>query len=384
LDSKGSNYVRVGIFVLAGLITAAVLIFIIGDERNMFRRKVVLHTEFRNVAGLRVGSPVQMGGVNVGSVTAVRFSSNPRDPNLHVDFEMNHDALARVRRNSVAEIASKGLLGDKALEITVGDPAQPPVHDGATIPGREADEIGTALRNATTLLDRANTVMENIVTATRPFANEQLGHDVVALAHDLRLITNQVAAGNGTVGRLLRDPEMASRIDGTLASAQAAMREVQGATAQVHAIAREARSGRGLVHALVYDEQGGQAVRSMGQAASELAAITRDVRTGNGGLHNIIYGNDSAQVVANLNQTTAAVRDIMRDVQRGRGTLGALLVDPSLYEDLKSLVGNIQRNEILRAMVRYSIHASERGRQTTPQATPAGDPDPAPAPAPAQ
>jgi phospholipid/cholesterol/gamma-HCH transport system substrate-binding protein len=371
LDARGSNYVRVGIFVLAGLITAALLTFIIGEERNMFRRKVVLHTQFRDVAGLRVGSPVRMGGINVGSVTAVRFGDDPRDPNLHVDFEMTSEALQRVRRNSVARIASKGLLGDKALDITVGDPAQPPVRNGDTIRGESSDEIGNAMRNATALLDRANSVMDNIVTATRPFANEQLGNDVVALAHDLRLITNQIAAGNGTVGRLIRDPEMANRIEGTLASAQAVMRDVQGATAQVNAMARDARTGRGMIHALIYDEAGGRAVRSMGEAAQEIAAITRDVRTGNGGLHDIIYGNDSAQVMANLNQTTAAMRDILRDVQRGRGTLGALLVDPSLYEDLKSLVGNVQRNEILRAMVRYSIHASERDTQTPPQATPA-------------
>jgi phospholipid/cholesterol/gamma-HCH transport system substrate-binding protein len=39
--------------------------------------------------------------------------------------------------------------------------------------------------------------------------------------------------------------------------------------------------------------------------------------------------------------------------------LGALLVDPSLYEDLKSAVGNVERNQVLRALVRYSIRADE-------------------------
>lgn len=363
MDSKNSQYVRVGLFVLAGLVTAAFLIFIIGDERNLFRRKVVLHTQFRDVAGLRVGSPVRMGGVNVGSVIAVRFGTDPRDPYLHVDFEITRDSLVRVRRNSVARIASKGLLGDKALDLTVGDQTQPPVQDGETIRGEESDEIGTAMRNAALLLDRANTVLDNVVTATRPLANEQLGNDVIALVHDLRAIVGEIAAGNGTVGRLLRDPALADRVEDTLASAQATMQNVQNATAEIDAMAREARHGRGLIHALIYDQEATQALRSMNQAASEVAQITHDIRTGAGGLHDIIYGQDSAQVVANLNQTTAALRDIVRDVQRGRGTLGALLVDPSLYEDLKSLVGNVQRNEILRAMVRYSIRASDRARQ---------------------
>jgi hypothetical protein len=69
-----------------------------------------------------------------------------------------------------------------------------------------------------------------------------------------------------------------------------------------------------------------------------------------------------------------SLRDILANIQAGRGTVGALLTDPSLYEDMKTLVGNVQRNEILRALVRYSIRADEGSRQPTPQATPAAPP----------
>jgi len=36
-----------------------------------------------------------------------------------------------------------------------------------------------------------------------------------------------------------------------------------------------------------------------------------------------------------------------------------LLVDPTIYEDLKSAVGNVERNQVLRALVRYSIKEDE-------------------------
>ena len=372
MDAKGSNYTKVGIFVTLGLVVAAALIFVIGDERHMFNRKVILHTQFHDVGGLRAGSPVRMGGVNVGQVLAVRFSNDPHDPDLHVDMEVVDDALVRIRRNSVAVIASKGLLGDKALDISIGDPRQPQLHNGDTLRGNDTDEIGNAIRNATGLLDRANTVMDAIVTATRPLANEQLGNDIIALAHDLRSITSQVATGNGTVGRMLRDDQMANEIQGTLAAAQQTMRELQGTAGQVNSMAHDARTGNGLVHALIYDPAGAHAVEQMGNAANEFAGIAHDVRSGNGGLHNIIYGTDSSEAVANVNQATAGLRDIIHDIQRGRGTIGALLVDPSLYDDLKSLVGNVQRNDILRAMVRYSIHANERAGQPTVTAEPEG------------
>jgi len=47
-------------------------------------------------------------------------------------------------------------------------------------------------------------------------------------------------------------------------------------------------------------------------------------------------------------------------VKAGKGTVGALLVDPSVYEDMKLVLGNVQRNDVLRALVRYSIKQDEK------------------------
>ena len=36
------------------------------------------------------------------------------------------------------------------------------------------------------------------------------------------------------------------------------------------------------------------------------------------------------------------------------------MVDPSVYEDVKLLLGNVERNKALRALVRYSIQKDEK------------------------
>ncbi len=305
-------------------------------------------------------------------VTLVRFGTEPRDTTMHVDLEITRVAWGRVRRNSVAEIASKGLLGDKALDITMGDPAQPQVAEGGTLVGRNEDAIGDAIRNASGILTRATSVLDNIVAATRPLANPQLAEDLTTLVHDLRVVGDSVANPESSVSQLLRDRQMVTELRSTLTAARNAVQSMEGAAGQVNALARDARTGRGLVHALVYDERGGQVIGRLGEAAGEMSAITRDIRTGNGGLHQLIYGDELSGAAHDVHQITTGVRDIVTDVRRGRGTIGALLVDPSLYEDLKSLVGNVSRNEVLRAMVRYSIHANDRDAQPTPavRATP--------------
>lgn len=366
-----SRQIKVGLFILAGLLVAGVLIFLVGEQRHLFTQKARLFITFHDVAGLAPGSPVRMGGVDIGQVDAITFSNSTADRLLHVEITIVAAQLPRVRADSIARIASKGLLGDKALEITMGSVRAAPVRDEGTIPGEESQDLGSAIRNASQAVDRANQVLANVQAATQPLANPQLGNDLVSLVHDLREVGHAVAAGPGTVHSLLVDDTTARRIDATLAATQSAANRAAVSMADVQSIAHEARTGHGLVHALVYDHQGESMVRSFAGLSAELGAITHDVRTGTGGLHQIIYGNDSGQAVANINQTTADIRDIVHDVRAGRGTIGALLVDPSLYEDMKGLVGNLQRNEILRAMVRYSIHQDEG-----PQPTPAAHPSP--------
>ena len=61
----------------------------------------------------------------------------------------------------------------------------------------------------------------------------------------------------------------------------------------------------------------------------------------------------------NVDAMSDDLRAIVANLRAGKGTLGALLVDPSIYEDIKSLVGNVERNQVLRALVRYSIKQDE-------------------------
>ncbi|HSO39973.1 MAG TPA: hypothetical protein VLT33_45915, partial [Labilithrix sp.] len=122
-------------------------------------------------------------------------------------------------------------------------------------------------------------------------------------------------------------------------------------------VTARAKSGPGLVHTLVYDDQlGASTTGTMVELNKSLVAL----RTSNGLGHAIIYGDDSTQhVLGNVSAMSDDLREIVANVKAGRGTLGALLVDPSVYEDIKVLVGNVERNQVLRALVRYSIKQNE-------------------------
>ena len=120
-------------------------------------------------------------------------------------------------------------------------------------------------------------------------------------------------------------------------------------------------TGPGFAHEVVYGEDGSKTIAKFGNVADELTTTLKGVRDGNGLAHSVIYGdNSSQQMMSNLNQASTDFRQIMSDMRAGKGTLGALLVDPSVYEDVKLMLGNVQRNQALRALVRYSIKRDEK------------------------
>ena len=205
-------------------------------------------------------------------------------------------------------------------------------------------------------------MLTNLEITTQSLADAQLQQDLRASVHSVSLILKQVSEGNGFVHRLLTDPAEAERVSHLVSTLDRTATEFQGAAAETRKIMVAIDEGPGFAHELLHGDKGGQALSGLGGAAGELASTLRGIREGNGLAHSIIYGGDepSQQVAANLGAITGDLRQIMADLRAGKGTLGALLVDPSVYEDVKGVLGNVQRNDALRALVRYSIKQDEK------------------------
>jgi phospholipid/cholesterol/gamma-HCH transport system substrate-binding protein len=113
------------------------------------------------------------------------------------------------------------------------------------------------------------------------------------------------------------------------------------------------------------------------QTADTLAGIVGAVRDGDGLLHGLVYDPQNAKALRELSEAATRINSIIGDVQKGRGTLGGLAVDPSVYEDLKSVLGNVERNVLLKALIRFTIKqgdierpANLRVQEAPPDSTP--------------
>ena len=373
-----SKEMRVGIFVLAGLVVAGIVIFLIGEEKRLFESKILYHTSFSDVQGLKSGAPVRLGGIDIGNVSKVRHADDPGDNRLYVDIHVAKGESVRVKQDTVAKIANKGLLGDKMIELSGGSPGSTPVPEGGSIKGEDPADFSNLFSEVGSMTKHAQKILENLEVTSKAFADTQMQEDFRGSVHSVNVILKQVSEGHGYVHRLLADPAEADRVSHLVSTFDRAANEAEGTMAEAQKAAARINQGPGFAHELLYGEKGTDTIANFGGAAAEVAATLRGIREGDGLAHSLVYGGDekTRQVSANLGAITNDLRQIMADLRAGKGTLGALLVDPSIYEDVKSVLGNVQRNDALRALVRYSIKQDEKHPQVRVSEQPAASSSP--------
>src|SRR5579871_2729885 len=105
-----SRNVRLGAFVLIGLLAAAVFIFLVGNAGSRFQSSYRVRADFGNVSGLEEGADVRVGGLHAGTVRKIEL---PRDPagKLAVVMDVNAKTKNLIKVDSVAAIKSEGMVG---------------------------------------------------------------------------------------------------------------------------------------------------------------------------------------------------------------------------------------------------------------------------------
>jgi phospholipid/cholesterol/gamma-HCH transport system substrate-binding protein len=131
LPSKTMEF-GVGLFILAGLL-ALLFISVKVASNSEFRREPVytLYATFDNINGLKIHSPVKIGGVTIGKITHITLGSDYR-PRVQLAIAQRYSALPA---NTRLVSSTAGLLGEKYLALVPGfiDAEVPPLKSGDTI-----------------------------------------------------------------------------------------------------------------------------------------------------------------------------------------------------------------------------------------------------------
>src|SRR5262245_38022022 len=133
---------KIGILAVVALAIAALLILTLSGQGGFWWQRYSLKVRFQNAGGVKTGSPVRVAGVDVGSVTAIRFAGSE----VEMDLQLNREMEQRVRTTSRATIGSVSLLGEGAVDITAttsGDPIPPFGFVPAGAPAAQLSDVTT-------------------------------------------------------------------------------------------------------------------------------------------------------------------------------------------------------------------------------------------------
>jgi phospholipid/cholesterol/gamma-HCH transport system substrate-binding protein len=132
---------RVGLFVLVGLLILAVAIFYVTGA-GFLGPKYRLKTFLPEVSGLSTGAPVRLDGVEIGNVEKIRLvprqAGKPPDRmhNIEVGIRIDSKYQGDVLTDSTATLVTEGLLGNRYVNVQRGYTGVP-LKEGQAIPGAE-------------------------------------------------------------------------------------------------------------------------------------------------------------------------------------------------------------------------------------------------------
>lgn len=107
--------IAVGIFVLIGIISLGYLSFKLGKIDLFSTGYYNLYAEFDKVGGIKKGSVVEIAGVPVGSVEKVTINEK-----YQAIVEIRINSSIKIPEDSTASVRTKGLIGEKYIQITPG------------------------------------------------------------------------------------------------------------------------------------------------------------------------------------------------------------------------------------------------------------------------
>lgn len=355
---KMRNELKAGIFVAVSLTLVCILILVMGRERQIFAKQSEYFSLFQDVKGLSAGAPVRMGGIPIGRVEKVAFSKNLGDSRVHVTLLINDSFLERIRPDSRVSIDSQGLLGDRFVSITAGT-AQTSLPAKSEIPSAEVADLQQVLLRAQTAVENTTQITERINTALEGLS-PQTFRDLASASQSIAEIFRAIKSEEGFIHRLIYSEADGKKLVDSLSSTS------KDLSALVHQI----RTGTGILHALIYAEDGEKAVKrlfdasdSVASASDGLVELLTTARTGKGLLHDLIYTDVEAglvakrieQVLVSLAQTATNLKTTSDALAQGTGTLGALILDPQLYDNLVEVTDGAKRSFILRQAIRSSL-----------------------------
>ena len=292
---KNSLETKLGVFVILAVLAAWAIIETLGSA-DVFSHGYHVSARFDTAQDLKVGDRVKMAGVEIGRVEKIALAENK------VVVTMKLKSAAIVKTDSKAMIKFTGLMGQNYVAVSFGSPDAPKAIEDTTLQTAEQADLSAIMAK----LDAAAAGIQNI---TKVFSGDKIDNlmgpltdffkqnsaPITATIANVKNISSQIAAGQGTIGKLIYEDALYATALTTVSNLQDTAKDAKDAIASAKLVMNDVAAGKGTIGKLLTDES--------------------------------LYNNTSA-AMTNVNQ-------ILQKVNSGQGTIGKLVNDQEFYKNAK-------------------------------------------------
>ncbi|WP_340074735.1 MlaD family protein [Leptobacterium sp. I13] len=289
MNKSASEKIKLGMFVIIGLVFIAIASYLIGNKQNLFEKTFKIYAVFNNVNGLRLGNNVRYSGINTGNVNNIEMLN---DSTIIVTMTIEQEMIKHIKKNAVAAIGSDGLVGNMIINIIPGEGKSTAIAPRDTI--RSYNKVRTD-----DILNTLSVTNENAATLTA----------------DLLKITNSIVEGKGTIGILLNDTIMAADLKQTITNLKVTSKEAAYSINTLNKIIASVDYKETVAGVLLSDTVSGKQIKSL---------ITN------------LHSSSEGITIATENLNT-----ILKNIEEGEGAINYLANDPIFVQRLDSTMKNI-------------------------------------------
>ncbi len=200
---KSKVELKVGLFVLSGLLVLAIFVLLIGDFKNRVSSYKV-NFQFNFINGVRKGAPVRFAGVDVGQVTDIRLVPSPREHATKIEIVGIVRNDIKIPVDSQVWVNTLGILGEKYIDVMPGKDYSVFIGENATMIGNDPvamHEFGDMAKSIIQKLDASITEIKGVVGS------------VDALTRNIDDGVTRIKNKEGTVGKFLYDEKLYNDLD---------------------------------------------------------------------------------------------------------------------------------------------------------------------------
>lgn len=176
---KFNKYERIaGLFILFAFCGVLVVALFAAIKQGWFETKVRYSATFVNAEGIYQGTSVQMAGLQAGAVESVEFE---KDNRVRVEFYVLGRFHDRVRTDSTVQLVRPFIIGERVLDLSLGNEQLPVVPPYNKIQSQETTDIMTLLsgKNMNTSLAKLGQVLESMKVILDAFADKSRAESLV-------------------------------------------------------------------------------------------------------------------------------------------------------------------------------------------------------------